>query len=412
MYNLVSASVKLKNSAMGWKPKDIANTPLKELFSLYSGIYVILNNPYLNSEVAFNVYKLNNEYADSNITITQFLFSNGNNILETEPKENAIFVKKIVKYVDLFRAGYTVRHTAPNTPPETTHVEQDKTWLVLNKEGVSNATIFKYCIGVVNGFCHQMEYDQHAAYIVDGMKSNFISKNNLAGLISFAELGEIDVVPITPTMLYKQTPDQEYKNTVGIKIGKSVVGKTLILVLGGYMHVLDPSIFKMIDDDRCIVHFNNYPFIERYYESKKYIDLSSLNLEESTANTEQRGMTDFFSDDTIAAYFTLPQSFLIILDAEDLAISKKYLRKPLLPEQYVSDIRPNMPMVVGNGKLANYWYSGHHRQWSITCHDTARNKLVLAKTKMASQTSFTNQREPYSPQKRSNAYFLEIAKEV
>lgn len=412
MYNLVSASVKLKDSSTGWKAKDIANIPLKELFSLYSGIYVILSNPYLNSEVAFNVYNLNNQHANSDITFQQFLYANGDNVLATEPKENAVFQKKIVKYIDLFRAGYRVRNTAPNTPPDTIHAEKDKTWLVLNKDGVSNETIFKYCIGVVNGFCHQMDYDQHAAYIVDGMKSNFISGNNLAGLMSFAELGQIECLPITAEMLYKQTPSQEYKNTVCLNIGKSLVGKTLILVLGGYMHVLDDTMFKMIDDERCIVHFNNYPFIDRYYESKKYIDLSSLNLEETLNNPDQRGVNDFFADDTITAYFTLSQSFLIIVDAADLSITKKYLRKPLLPEQYISDIKPNMPLVVGTGKLGNYWYAKHHGQWSVTCVDTVRNNLVFGTTKMNAQTSFTNQRIPNKPQRRSNAYFLEIAKEV
>lgn len=412
MYQIISGSVKLKDSYTGWSNKDISNIPLRELFSTYSGIYVILSNPYITGDVAFNVYNLVNTHADSTMSLSQFLVNNGALTLQTEPKENGVFNKKFVKYVDVFKSGYTVGNTAPNTPPGTNHAAQDKTWLTLNKEGVRSETIFNYCLANVNGFFHMMDYDQHAVYVIDGMRSNFISNTNLIGLLSFADIGTIKCVPIKPDMVYKQNPSQGYKDSLCIDIGESVAGKSLALVLGGYLHLVDTTLFKMIDDDRCVINFSNYPFMERYYESGNYIDLSGMALETTENNPSQRGVENFYSDDNILSYLTLSQSFFVIIDAQDLTLTKKYLRRQLMPEQYISDIDPILPMVVGGGKLANYWSVKHHGQWSVTCVDSVKHNRVFKETRMTGQIGFTDSRVPSKPQQRSEAYFLEIAKEV
>jgi hypothetical protein len=412
MYQLVSANARLKVGDGSWQPTSIGNLALKDLFRDYSYIYATLSNPFLTENVVFDLNVIRDANLNSTLTFSAFLTANGEHTLPTMSIADATIVEKNVGYNDAFKAGYKITHVAPNSPPDTNHTYQDKTWLLMSKPGVNYATFVQRCMVNVNGFFHLIEHDQHGVYVIDGMKSKFMSGLNLIGILGFGEVGALTQIPITSSMLYKQSAGQKFKDNVFVDLGVDVTNKTVIAVIGGYMHLLDQRTMRMIDRSRVMINFGNLPFLERYYESRGFIDLSSLPIDTTLKNDSQVGATNFYSDEVITAYMTLSQSFFVILDAKDVFLKKHVLCKSNLPDLYISHMKPTFPLITGYGKVTNYWSTFEDRQWAINCAKTIKPRYLFNTTEQNGLTSFTNSRIPDDPARFSRAYFLQIGRDI
>ena len=98
-------------------------------------------------------------------------------------------------------------------------------------------------------------------------------------LYSFREIGKLKHIRITEEMISRQLDEIPLSNKIYIKLPEKIGTKLPILILGGYMHIFDSNIFYMVDEQTLCINFMNYRWLERYYESLKYIDLSSLPID-------------------------------------------------------------------------------------------------------------------------------------
>lgn len=407
MYQYISAISKLLDGNKQYVTEDISNVPLNTLFTLYSKVIVILSNPFLPNNVAIDLETIRTTTGSLQITLNEFLIQNGNTTLEALPNIPTL-VPRYAKYNDGFRAGYKIAPINPRAAPDTQLPLVDKSWLHLTQPNVDYDLFYKSCLVTVNGFFHLTDSDTTGVYVIDGMKSALKSKQNQLGIYSFREIGALSFVPIIPDMIYKQNVNQPYKNDVYLDIGVDVSNKTIVLVIGGYLHVLDNKTFSRVGLSTFKLNVGNLPMLERYYESEPYLDFSTLPLSMTIRNPKQLGIPDFFSDENIVAYLTLSQSFFVILDNPDIFVNRIPVDKTTLPDMFVSYRKPEYPLIVGVGKAANYWSTYEDGQYSVTCRDTMRCNFIFNTIDPTVVNSVGDNLTPNEPLAHSNPYFLEI----
>lgn len=375
MYTLVTAYCKNRDGNREWNTVDIGGIQLNNLFLKYSRIIAILSNPFITGNVAVDLETLTPSSEGLFLTFNQFLVANGNNTL-VKMDHIPTFSTKYAGFADAFHAGYKVDPIGKTQSYTMNMLTADKTYLRLTKPGVDYSLFHSSCLVNVNGFFHMIDSDINGAYVVDGMKTARKANQNMISVYSFKDLGHLQYIPITAQMLYKQIPEQAYKNSVYINTGVDLTNKTVLLVIGGYLHILDEAAFRQVSNTSIRVDVGNLPILDRYFESKDYIDLSSLNLSSTPRNPNQIAISDLFSDTALAAYFTLSQSFIVLLDNPDVFIEQDYVKPNVAKDMYIAYTSPEYPLVTTNGKVSNYHYRKEGTIFSISTRDSMEKNYL------------------------------------
>jgi hypothetical protein len=411
MYTLISAIGQPLNGAGRWRSIEIGDMPMTTIYSTYAQVYAILSNPFFPQQVCLNFAGIRSQYGGVSLTFNELLASLGS---ESLPTTNTLPVinTRYAKYADAIHAGYKIEPIHPTISPTTPIPRAEKTWLLVSRPNTDYNLLYKSCLVSVNGFFHQTDVDATGLYVKDGMESCFISNDNQLGLFSFRELGSLSFIPITKSMVYKQNINQVYRDRCYINVGKDVSNKSVFLVLGGYLHVLDKKTFYRVGNGQFCIDMSNLPLFERYYESKNYIDLTSLPLQKTDKNDNQVAVDEFLSDECLLTYVTLSQSFFVILDNPEIFVEREEVKAAPMPGMFISYTRPQFPLITGKGKLSNYWYTYEDTQYSLTCTDSYRQNRLFNTVHVNSQTSVSDQRVPTDAVRHGQGRYLKIGADL
>lgn len=411
MYTLVSAIAKSFTSEGRWEDADIGSMLLIDIYNKYLNVYATLSNPFLTHNVSLDMSTMATQLAGLAVTFNDWLASLGNASLPTSDTL-PILEPVFAEYRDATYAGYSIIPVTATSAPDADLPPEDKTWLYLQKTGVDYDLFFKSCMVTVNGYFHQLDGNSQGIWVMDGMLSRNVSNCCNLGITSFRKLGSIQYIPIKTEMLYRQSPDQLYRESVDINVGVDMTNKTVMLVLGGYLHVKDSKTFALTGPQTLRVDWANLPFIERYHESRQYLDFSGLPFQTTTNNPSTIDTNDFLSDANIAAYCTMSQSFIVLLDNTEVYVDRDYLEIPPFPGAAIAYQTPVYPMINGVGKAADYWPSFEDNQWSLRVVDNFRhNRLYWTRTPEESP-ALSDARTPELAFNLSRAFFLKIGCDI
>lgn len=413
MYQLISAIAKNIEDDTRWHNVDIGDMPFDSLYKTYSKVIATLSNNFLTHNVSLDLAVIRPRIGGLTSTLNDFLQANGDATLPTSD-ELPVIRTRYAKYADGFHAGYKVTPCAPGLSPDANLPASEKTDLVLTRKlnQTNYNMLYRHVLASVNGFIHAADASDAGFIIKDGMKSQMLSGSNLFGLMSFEDIGSLSFIPIKPDMIYRQNERQLLKNQCFIDSGADLSAKTVMLVLGGYLHVLDEEAFFRVSDSSFCVNFNHIPLIDRYFESRQYIDLSSMNVEVSTNNPNQIGIADILSDAAITAYCTLSQSFFVVLDNPDVFADRLTLDATSGPGMYTTTVTPVYPMIAGYGKLVNYWYQFEDGLYAISGYDTVLRRPIYDSFDKLNQQSISNSSNHEFKERNSLAYFLRIGTDI
>lgn len=411
MYTLVSAIAKPISGGGRWSNVDIGGLTFSQLFSTYSRVIATLSNPFDPANTSLDLAKIEWSVSDPSITFNQFLANNGSKTLPTSTTLPVISTK-YAKFKDAFLAGYKVTPIAPNAAPDSQLPQADKKWLYLTKDKNNWALFKNSCMVTVNGYFHFIDADSTGGYVRDGMTSQTVSRQNQIGIYSFAELGTLTYVDLQPSMIYKHSSDLGLSGGMYIDVGQSISQKTVMLVLGGYLHVLDDKTFTRVGDTVIKIDFGNYPLLDRYYESKRYLDLSAMGLDHTQNDPEQIAVAQLYSDAVLTAYATLSQSFIVLLDNTEIFRESQDVRKLKVPGIYVSYVKPEYPLITGVGKVSEYWPHKEAGQWGLAIRDPYLYNRIYNTTTAKKENSVSDNRVTTRPFVLSPARFLKIGSDV
>lgn len=394
MYTVDAAYGVAKLHGSRWSSLSLDLIPVVEIFSTYRKVYLTLSAPFLIDPVYFDLDFFRIKYANFEGTLADMFLDNGSDSIQTI-ESIPVADPKYAMFSDAFRASYKVKVVANND-------------LQLSRENTNIEDVYKYCLFTVNGLFHMSDRDNNYVYVLKGGESSKKSRHNQLGIVSFRDISEVKSIPIVEDMLFKQHDTSAFSDRVYIKIPQAMDGKTPILMLGGYMVRPDKETFFAVGNDTYCVNVGRLPILQRYYESFNFIDYSSLNLDHSSNNGLQIDTQQFYSDACIKKYFTLSQSFIVIVDKENLFFNESYIDGSKMPNRFISYTKPVYPMFAATGKLCEYWVTKEDGQWSVVVGDSFLQNKVFASVVKNEPQSVGAANVPSLTYHNSRAYLLEI----
>jgi hypothetical protein len=410
-YQLVAAKARSKGLDAVWNDVDITTTTIGNLFTSYNSVWLTLSNAALPGNVYLDMdavrARISAEY--HGLTIPQWLVVNDNATLPTSIALPS-FALKHVLYSDAWRAGYDIqpidrfRHDGAQIP------YGEKNDLLLSKSGVDFETYHRYAMVSVNGFFHRTGASPTGLQVVEGGRTGRISNANAVGIMSFLGIGTLDTIPITPSMIYKTTTDGKLSDHAYVELPYSTEGKTVLLVLGGYLHTLD-EVYTQIGPRSLRININKIAWPERYFDSLTAIDLSSLPLTRNVDNPGHVSVTELFSDEVITAYLSLPQSFIVVVNAQNFFVRKRQVPNSKLPGRFeVPKDTPRFPLIGAWGKIYDYVI---FPDWGINvlaCTENVRQRYQFRTTHWLQNPTIDNSLNTYRPWDWTQAHFLEMGR--
>lgn len=411
MYYYVTAHAVSKVAQSKWQSGlDLSNTQLKDIFAMYRKVYLELGNDFITGNVFFDLENIRTTHSTSYLKVNQYLVEQGNNTLATIDTLPS-FDTKYALYSDAFRAGYKVDLMKLGVSYDTPLPVTEKTSLRLTRPDTDMMIFNESCIVSVNGFWHNIAQDGDSIIVIDGAKSMHKSRQNQIGIYSFRQLGKITRVPITESMIYKEdTLSTLYEKTY-INIGQSVDDKVAILVLGGYLVLPDRKAFYQTGAGTFALNMERLPYFDRFFEANPYIDLSNLGLSATNQNPSQVDTRQLMSDEVLKKYYTLSQSYVILLDSASFFSNRIQIRKSKLPGMFTAYKEPVYPLVVANGRVAEYWKTFEDGHWAVNVYDSYLHNRVFDATVSSKLTSVTDSSIPVETYKDSRGFLLEIGRD-
>lgn len=411
MYQLVSAMGKLRTIGARWEDIEIGEMVVATLFSQYEKVYAVLTNPFFPNQMCLDLDEIKGANGSSEMTFNAWLASIGNASLPTTTNIPKVETKYAI-YSDAFRARFTVRPINPNVHPDVDLPRAEKKWVDLRKDGIDYQLLYRSCLASVNGLFHLTDTDGERLMVVDAQATSDHSGRAELGLYSFRELGSLEFLPIKPEMIHHRYADQPYKTYLYIDTGTPRPNKTAMLVLGGYLHVLDDKVFSRINDSIFAICFDNFPLRDRYFESVGIIDLSSLGLEHDPDNPAKIKDQQLHSDEVLVKYATLSQSFIVFVDNTHLFVEYEDVQPTKIANIYVSFTEPKYPLVTGIGKISDYWRVKEHGQYALTVVNGVRNFYNFNTTTDDQLDCIDDAAPPFKPSEYTRPKFLKVGSDL
>lgn len=406
-YTYLAAIGKPKAIAQRWVSLDLDTMTLSDALKDYREIVVLLSHPTLSKPEILPLSKIQSRFFGYQGSFIDWLNENENTTLPTE-QGDLNTEPRLVKWYDLWQNNFKISVTKMTSHPDTPYQANEVRDLLITKPDINYHELNDYSLFTVNGLLHRSSASDHGIYIIDGA---YQKEKNMAGVMSFGNVGKIEILPLSSDMIYRPTAEGKTYEQCYINLGQSTKNKQVLLSLGGYLHTYD-KIYQMIGDGLMMINFNHYPMIQRYYDSVNEIDLSSLPLSKFPSNDDQVVVMEMIaSEDTIDAFLNLSQSFIILIDSPDLFIDHYSVERTPLPGTYLSHTTPRLPLKLSRGRIREYWHREDYGQYVLQVDDNRVPQYTFERTGYEELYSVNSQKYSYQPYILDRASFLEIGRQ-
>ena len=292
--------------------------------------------------------------SDRRLTISQWLVSIGNLALPTNDVPYVIKTE-FVKQSDLLSTNFRIHYTDRAGNFSENSPDDSLTDVSLIRPEVDYAEIYNHCLFSVNGLLHIADSSTRGIFIQDAGTS--IKKENKIQIstLSFYGLGTVETLPITRDMIHRGS-ENHYKNGFSIKLPYDITNKTVMLSIAGFLHY-NKDCYSVTGEDSISIDWSKIPIADRFYDSFDKIDWSAfIEVCERSGMVDDLILTELSAneDEAILAILEMSQSFLILIDNNDLFYRHKYLEQTGLPGRYQSVTQPIGPIRTTNGFLHPY----------------------------------------------------------
>lgn len=365
MYNIESAYGIARAQGAQWDEQDVSTYTGVQLYTLFRRLYLTLSTDLLVDPVPIDIADFQAILAYDTRLVSE-IFAEWT---DTSPLKTAVVPKyKAVRaiYTDILRAGYTAHKSIPGAHYTSSQDDKLRTEMQLSRVGTDMQRVEQFCLVVSNGYFYRVEATRDVAYVPEAGKSLLKSKANHVGILSFEKIGAITTHSITEASILSHTPGAALYDGANVPLPNvNLTNKTLLLVLGGYLHFQIDGVFKVVGDARALIRPGAVPMLERLRESHDKIDWSSVLGEPSDGISVDAA--DLRSDATLKKYLTHPQTFWVVVDTPHLAKARMPLWDLPMPGQFISATEPKELLVAGTGYVLEYWKRQEHGEWAVNC---------------------------------------------
>lgn len=331
MYEFNRSVARLIGDDHTWETPDIGVMPCNEIFTKYREVYAVLQNNFIEGALTLDLSKIRTKIETLSVTFDAWLVQNGNKSLPTV--EGIPTVKYLsARYGDAYDAGYTLKGTDSRYSPEMVVTPEHQVDVLISKPDTDYQKLVKNCLFTVNGLFHRASASPAGVYLVKGGDSCNLINDTQVGILNFQDVCEFECLSFMPGYFKQPIKLLDYKDKIFIKFPRKLSGKTLCLVLGGFLLTPDQDVFKLVNDDTLIVNMNRIPYHRFFYETLRRAKLETMGL--NTTGDDRRVVQELDSNEAIKQYFLLPHSFLILLNSTDITVREDRLADTGIPGRW------------------------------------------------------------------------------
>jgi hypothetical protein len=240
---------------------------------------------------------------------------------------------------------HTMRYTSMNTPDVVDSIEKmgflDD--LVITSTS-SDMTNYMVC---VNGVFHRTTLFQNKLYVHDGFRTVRLTGRCDPCVVDTTPIGGHQIIPITRAMCSLS----KYGADATIDAGVSLAGKTILLVIAGYIYHMSSRAFYFANNSHIKVRTNRLQLVEQLRHSP--LTMSVRDLIASDAEQASRKYNDpwdrIFLDTRVVPYDTFRtvefqlarlshyHSFIVVLNRADVFTTERELTRSPTPGIYLEE---------------------------------------------------------------------------
>lgn len=268
--------------------------------------------------------------------------------------------------------------------------------------------IHQTCLMTVNGYLHPTEYVSGKLYIPGATHSMLRSGGNATGLLDFGAITPaLKRHTITPSMVTQDTNVGAYDK---VFITFDVPIQQPILILAGYLITYDPGTFYRISDNTFALCLSKLQYMEKLYELNRYRDIfKHLDVPVSPLNAQMVDTETVRSLAVIRRLLSLNNSLLIDLEVDNFSLHKTYMDSSKIPGTFTTQTRPDRPIVVGYGKLAEYAVRRDNEyRYSVFTQDCHYNNHLFSRMNQSKIKAYNDSRAPGMTHNLVEAFFLDM----
>jgi len=355
MYAYQSAWVREHNKGQ-YEQTNIQDTSLTEVFLKYDHIYVYLTNTYAPDTVlGLDLTTLRSELMLMSETLAEYLASLGNAALPTDtpPLERKV---TSVTYQDARRGGCYLQRIYQHAHPDSEYPLDDKrNLLIQSPDDDDNYVLFHQDhLVTLGGYIHRTEHTAHGVLVPHAVETLEQSGVDTVGLMSFAQQGGVQQIHLGPDDIHPDGNGNPLGKRFAIDFEEPIGHKSVGVVMLGRL-ILDPRILRKFNDRRILVDVERLDLETLYQHARRDIPLGDLPIEPVRGQPDVVLIAQLRSDENIRAIMALPQSMVVVFDAERLVETFLPLSNSGVSGRAYSDQLPTEPVIGAQGLYVDYW---------------------------------------------------------
>lgn len=343
-----------------WIEVDISDKPLKDLFALYRKVEVPVFD-FFGKALTLFLYDFERELKNRDYTLSSWFERIADRRLDlTDGHPSLTF--SYANYVPVNYHSSTIKPAKAGYHPTQEVAVEDYDDLIIDIEGYDPAYVTKHCLFSVNGFVFPSKYQDYGVRVLHAADAVRDSQNMEAGFLNFEKIGAIRQVPITKNMITKIDESKTWFDRITIDTTEYIGNKTVGIVLGGYLHLLD-GLVKVIGPNTLSLSMRNYNLRERVMNSMKELDLEFMGLDQVNNSVP---LNEFLNEENVVSYLTSKYSFLVLIDNTEMSVDYEGVSSTAMLGTYIIPKDNRLGRLVDHiGKGLDYWPNYECGQWAL-----------------------------------------------
>lgn len=374
---------------------DISRYALKQIPIYFREMIIVVKDEMYNQQVSINLLEdYRNELISSELTIQQWLDSKANVTLKTSntvPGNEYRYVTcEDITYKWFSLLPGDLRISDDRQDQLTTSSAPDIRVRKTDNSLVDYDKLEHRALWTVNGhLCRAVSRDNDV-FLLNAGKHFRVYDNVHVTCLNFNTVSTLNTYPIEETSV--EFEDYDTYGFLHIKTKVPVTDKTLWMSIGGRLYLND--VVEVTGANTLSIRINYVDWFTRIFDSKRYIDLSSvIDIEREVV-----GKDFFFTELFFKTLLTDPSSFLIVLDNPHLSVETVPIQTYRYPFTFHTHETRKLPLMVSNGLLPKY-YTRKIINRRLLDIDIGLHKLYLNKTSGIGNGGelyhgFTNRKRP------------------
>ena len=353
MYAYLKSLALPHGAGASWEEIDLSATQCAVIASGYYECYFTLSNPFLTKQQVLKLSDVAESVANFTGTFTEWLVNNGSKTLPTAEGE-VVLTEGESNYRTVFHAGFQVTPFDHSKHPDTELSRNEEFDLLVTRKGTDYTKMSRCILATVNGLFHRTGVSEYGYVVYEGGRSANYCKQNLVGLLSFEHVSEFNTYTIKDSWFKQPIKELPMAERTYLKTPVSMYGKTVFLVIAGFLIPTGDALVK-VSDDVLAISMNRLSIEDRYYIANQLIDFNGhITLDTIDDKDSRRSSAEFGSAKFIKELLTLPQSFLIVFDNPYIAVEREALESLKVPGRWLLHKDPKGLLQVDYGLAPEY----------------------------------------------------------